>query len=71
MEQLIKAKFGPGQQVTHLLKDGSRGLVTAFMVRGLNHNYEVQWDLDVSSWHLEMELAPVKEREPMGYWPSR
>lgn len=44
-----------GRHVTE--PEGAAGVVTAFMVRGQNHSYEVQWDKDSAHWHLEMELV--------------
>lgn len=56
-QPLYTPTFEPGAEVTHAAAPGSRGIVTAFMVRGTNRSYEVSWGLDKCLWHLEMELT--------------
>jgi len=53
----VTTRFEPGQRVAHVCELDVHGIVTAFMVRGQNHSYEVQWASDKSAWHLEFELA--------------
>jgi hypothetical protein len=62
-----KLTFGPWQVVSHRCSPGVQGIVTAFMQRGQNHSYEVQWGIEKVLWHLEEELLPVAETEPIGF----
>jgi hypothetical protein len=56
----IHTKYSAGQKVLHVTEPtGGFGVVTAFMARGANHSYEVQWDARTSAWHLDFELMPV------------
>lgn len=63
----ITTQFNIGDFVEHILDEPCNpGLVIAFMVRGLNHSYQVQWDsFKEAPWHLEFELRPASKREPI------
>jgi hypothetical protein len=67
----IKPAFRPKQIVLHVADPAARGVITGFMMRGLNHSYEVQWGIEKCLWHLdfELELAPDQSRA-IGYWPQ-
>lgn len=58
--------FPVGTEVTHRLAIGSRGIVTAFMVRGNNRSYEVTWGIDRSVWHMECEISAFAG-DPIGF----
>ena len=57
----LRPRFLPRQHVRHILDDGSHGVITAFMIRGANHSFEVQWDLSKCTWHLDFELEPIAQ----------
>lgn len=61
---VIKTKFSPGELVVHVTdKGGAVGIITAFMVRGTTHSYEVQWGTSKSGWHIELELEEQEGQE--------
>lgn len=70
----VETRFEPGQRVAHVCDVDSHGIVTAFMVRGKNHSYEVNWARDKSEWHMDFELVavekPAHERETIGWRAS-
>lgn len=54
----IETKLEIGQQVCHITEPtGSRGVVTAFMLKGTNHSYLVMWSHKEDLWHLDFELV--------------
>lgn len=65
----ITPAFSPGEVVSHIADETARGVITAFMVRGRNHSYDVQWGIDKSTWHLDFELrkAPDPPKQ-IGIW---
>lgn len=68
-ENCIYPSLQPGALVSHIADDQATGIVTAFMVRGNNHSYEVQWGVEKASWHLDFELVPKKEKPAsIGFW---
>ena len=65
----VQPKFAPREKVGHAVDSGARGIITAFMIRGNNHSYEVQWAIDKSSWHLDFELVHAPDQSgPIGFW---
>ena len=54
----IKTKYNMGEFVEHVIEPkGSPGIIVAFMLRGMNHSYQVQWDaMKDANWHLDFEL---------------
>jgi hypothetical protein len=61
-------RFRPGDIVSHALDEAAHGMITAFMVRGTNHSYEVAWGIEKCTWHLEAELQAVPTLKPeIGY----
>lgn len=65
----VQPKFVPQEQVGHVVDSSARGIITAFMIRGKNHSYEVQWAIEKSSWHLDFELVRAPDQpEPIGFW---
>ena len=66
MDPLYTPIFPVGAEVTHRLATGSRGIVTAFMVRGTNRSYEVTWGIDRSVWHMECEISAFVS-DPIGF----
>lgn len=65
----IHPVFAPSEMVGHITNEAACGVITAFMIRGANHSYEVQWGIDKCSWHLDFELIP-KPGQPrqIGFW---
>jgi len=61
----LTTQYDIGQFVEHVLDaTGSPGLIVAFMVRGANHSYSVQWDAQKEpQWNFEFELRPHTKRE--------
>lgn len=57
-------------RVHHVLDVNSNGIITAFMIRGNNHSYEVQWELNKCTWHLDFELLakPIADKATIGFW---
>lgn len=69
---VIKPAFRPRQIVSHVTDPSSRGIITGFMMRGLNHSFEVQWGLEKCIWHLDFELLLAPEQpKAIGYWPQQ
>ena len=64
----ITTLYDMGQQVEHVTgEDGRVGVIIAFMLRGYNHSYQVQWVPTIEpSWHLDFELVPSVKRPPIG-----
>lgn len=68
----ITTKYEPGQIVRHVTQpDGDTGIITAFMVRGQNHSYQVSWGPKEDIWSLEYELIPAPDRREIGIWRSQ
>lgn len=68
----LETRFSPGDVVTHITDENTRGVITAFMVRGANHSYEIQWGVEKSGWHLDYELILTEnQRKPIGFWRER
>ena len=68
-ERLVRPLFAPRQMVSHVTDESSAGIITAFMMRGSNHSYEVQWGIEKSLWHLDFELrAKSDQPRPIGFW---
>lgn len=68
----ITPRLLPGQRVRHVVEEDRTGVVTAFMVRGDNHSYEVQWAINQSFWHLDMELVDATgTTTPIGFWREK
>lgn len=61
----IETTYTPGDFVEHVLDEpGSPGLVVAFMLRGQNHSYQVQWDSSKDGmWHLDYELRRASQKK--------
>lgn len=61
----IHTFYNSGDRVCHRADlKGEIGIVTAFLLRGRNHSYEVCWPDKEAKWHLEFELVaadPVRE----------
>lgn len=69
--QCIRPAFALQEVVSHVLDDSTKGIVVAFMMRGNNHSYEVQWNVDKCTWHLDFELAHKPEgKNKIGFWPQ-
>lgn len=68
----ITPRFSPGQIVTHITDETFRGCIVAFMVRGNNHSYQVQWGVEKELWHLDYELKAIPEAPPreIGFWAA-
>lgn len=67
----ITPRFRPGAIVRHVADPDSLGIVVAFMVRGLNHSFEVQWGVKDREWHLDFEIEERSETpREIGFWPS-
>lgn len=68
----ITPRLHPGQIVTHIADESARGVIVAFMVRGANHSYQVQWGVEKDIWHLDYELTPVdQESKQIGFWQTQ
>lgn len=68
----ITPRLHPGQIVTHIADESARGVIVAFMVRGSNHSYQVQWGVEKDIWHLDYELKPVdQEPKQIGFWQNQ
>jgi hypothetical protein len=67
---VIRPAFGPGEIVSHITDETEHGVIVAFMARGHNHSYEVQWGVSKLTWHLDFELVRVPGRVPksIGFW---
>jgi len=65
----ITTKFEMGQFVESVLEEpGSPGMIVAFMVRGLNHSYQVSWKAcEEASWHLDYELRPAEDKRVIAF----
>jgi hypothetical protein len=63
----IQTRYEIGEFVEGVIDPpGSPGLIVAFMVRGTNHSYQIQWDMmKDASWHLDFELRPCSEKLPI------
>lgn len=63
----ITTQYNIGEFVEGVIDPpGSPGLIVAFMLRGLNHSYQIQWDMSKdASWHLDFELRPMCEKLPI------
>lgn len=67
----VQPRYGPGTQVRHISEPEERGTIVAFMVRGQNHSYQVQWGISKCEWHLDFELEPLPEPcRPIGFWKN-
>jgi len=57
-ERIVRPAFAPREMVSHITDESSSGIIVAFMLRGSNHSYEVQWGIEKCTWHLNFELNP-------------
>lgn len=64
----IETKYDIGDFVESVLDEpGAPGIIVAFMVRGMNHSYQVQWEAQKDApWHLDFELRPCAPKRTMG-----
>ena len=65
----IVTKYEMGQFVESVLDEpGSPGMIVAFMLRGQNHSYQVQWKTGGEpSWCLDYELREPAERRAIQF----
>ena len=65
----IQPEFYPREKVGHIVDQNALGIITAFMIRGKNHSYEVQWAIDRISWHMDFELVRAPDQPAhIGFW---
>jgi len=67
--RLVRPAFAPREMVSHITDESSAGIIVAFMMRGSNHSYEVQWGIEKCTWHLDFELrAKADQPRQIGFW---
>lgn len=60
----IQPEFAMQEMVGHVAEPGQKGMIVAFMVRGKNHSYQVQWGISKLEWHLDFELVSLPVETP-------
>ncbi len=64
----LETQYDIGDFVESVLDEpGSPGIIVAFMVRGQNHSYQVQWEPQKdANWHLDLEIRPASPKRSIG-----